>query len=172
MTGTPSTGLTLDVRDLLRTGKLGPVGLGLTRREVHDLLGPPDTWSNAPNMFARNATTWLYGPMELFFAADYVVGPGGEVRLYMMWCDYIPFLESRVRPGGSLTLLPWIFGGDDPVTLAQLEGGLAAESLSFERRPPAPPDRRYEELVLKSGVVLGVDDNGDGPELMCLQVRA
>ena len=95
--------LTLDIRDVLRSCRLGPVALGHTRREVHDLLGPPDRWSDAPHMFSRKASIWLYGPLELHFAAD----PAEDMRLHLIWCDYLPFLETRMNPQGSLRLEPW-----------------------------------------------------------------
>lgn len=76
------------LRDMLNTGRLGPLYPGMPLREVADILGPPKYWiwneeHSAPNY-------WGYGNFEL--SAEFGENP---------YCDWFQFDNAHMLRGDS-----------------------------------------------------------------------
>ena len=79
-----------------RTGRLGPVALGVARSAVRDALGPPDDgFADGP---VEQSAIWKYGDVEAYFG-----GPAPDAAVWLIHFDYF-----NVPTGGrSLDLDPW-----------------------------------------------------------------
>jgi hypothetical protein len=142
--------ITVSLLEWLRTGRFGPIHLGMSRTEVEDLLGPPEALGGTSSR-RRIPTLWKYGDVEMYF------GEKRQDGLYML------FLEGLSVPsrGQTLELDPWLLrsGMGVEVALRQLE----AEGLRVEQSiNPADPD--YVELRLASGVKLSFGIAGRAPK--------
>ena len=141
--------LTVSFLEWLRTGRFGPIHLGMSRTEVEGALGPPPV-TGGTSRRRRTPTLWKYGDVELHF------GQTREDPLDML------FLEGFSVPSGgqTLTLDPWTLRGG--MGLEEAIRQLQATALSFEQRTN-PADRDYLEVCLASGVKLGFGVGGEAP---------
>ena len=103
------------LKGFARTGRLGPLALGMSRAEVRDALGPPMSWLAGKRV--ERSPLWKYGDAELYFDA--------AEKLEVIHFDWF-----EVPTGGpTLELHPWVIRRGLP--LPQLEAALRAEGIDF-----------------------------------------
>jgi len=132
--------LTLSLLDFFRTGKLGPIHLGMARAAVLDILGRPDNWSVAVNDDGQPAI-FMYGDVEFYF--------DGSDTLTCLRADNFDVLSG----GDGLRLDSWL--PRRGMALHQVEEQLTLQGIGYQRtrRPSDPPDMMIIQLT--SGVELG-----------------
>lgn len=114
------------LKEFLRTGKYGPVGLGMSSEEVKALLGFPDVVGETTGKRKRPAIL-KYGDWEFHFAPRQETGD----RLVLIYMD-----DFGVPEGGSKVKLdPWIIEQGLPIGTAERE--FQAAQLKFKRVQPA-----------------------------------
>jgi hypothetical protein len=91
------------LRDLLLSGNLGGLRLGMTEPAAIAALGARPDRTLADPREGRRAT-WKCGSLEFFFSA---IGPS-PLRLVLIFTDDYHDLGRLIRRGGGLTLDPWI----------------------------------------------------------------
>jgi hypothetical protein len=140
---------TISLLEWLRTGRFGPIHLGMSRTEVEGALGPPEAMGGTSRR-RRTPTIWKYGDVEMYF------GQKREEPLYML------FLESfSARSGGqTFAIDPWSLRGG--MGLEEAIQQLEAAVLPFEQRHN-PADMDYVEVLLASGVKLSFGVDGQAP---------
>jgi hypothetical protein len=130
--------------EFAKTGQLGPLHAGMTRDELAQQLGLPETWS-APSR-REHASIWKYGDVEFHFQGH---------RVFLIFCDH----GSLTSGGATLRLDPWIIRvGMDR---SSFECELSRIGIEFDvREPPALADQR--RVVTRSGANFGfIDESGD-----------
>ena len=131
--------ITLDLRELLVTGKLAGIPAGATTREVEAALGVPDAIAEL-----GLATIWVYAGVEFTFV--------GEGALSGVFTDQLPLdgEDSRV------TLRAWFLGSEEGRTLAAATRALDAAGVGWERKER---DTRWSDPVPEgSRVAIGAWD--------------
>ena len=114
--------LDVSLLETARTGRVGPIRLGLDGDDVARLLGPPDAWGGLPSRYDRLGDeagraaaaargVWTYGDIELHFV---------EARLRMIFSDR--FGES-VDGCGAMRVDSWVVrrGASLEAVCAELE---------------------------------------------------
>lgn len=119
LAGPPAIAVSL--LDWLRTGRFGPLRLGMTRAQVGAILGPLDDHSGRAPM-GRLPSIWKYGDIEFHF------GDGGQ--LCAIHTD--TFLAAP-SGGRAIALDPWILRAR--VQRAKVEQALTDLGIPFERAP-------------------------------------
>jgi hypothetical protein len=137
----------VNLKDFLRTLKLGRIHLGQGARDVVAILGEPDCVGGASRKH-RWPPIWKYGDIELLF--DYRTR-----RINMV---VINFREQKHPSGGaSIQLDPWIIKGGlrlDELTRQLDKEGLdycEVESINFGTR----------ELLVNSAIMMIFSDDPD-----------
>lgn len=162
----PMKSNTIDISllEFIKTGRFGPVSLGMSRHDVFALFGKPDV------VGAGNLETRLckYGDIEFHFQAK-------TGLLYLIWSDHIPFPGERSR---RIRLDPWLFNGNRRPSKDAIGKGLTEHGVNFQYREiesetvPGltilPPDENEVlgylseepsgEFLLESGVAIGIGD--------------
>jgi hypothetical protein len=134
---------TTSLEEFARTGKLGPLALGMTRGQVVQLVGRPSDFS-AHHPEAR-ATVWRYGNAELHF--------NEEDRIWLFHFDDgfdVP------RGGSGLLFEPWVL--KEKMTREVLEQSLKSVGIGF-RTSADPHNPGCVKIVTSSGVyfLLGIE---------------
>lgn len=86
--------ITASIRELLKTGRLGPIVPGLDRRDIVHVLGEPEHNADSRSLL------WQYGDLELEFHRK---APEVLSGFNIHGFDSIP------RQFGPITLDPWFF---------------------------------------------------------------
>jgi hypothetical protein len=140
--------ITASLEEFARSGRLGPIALGLTRREVSETLGSPTNWLNGKPV--GQSAIWKYGDVEVYF--------DDEDRVHLIHFDWF-----KVPAGGpTLQLSPWVIRQGLP--LNELEGALRTAGIPFDTHP----DKSNPEcvtVVTSAGVSFLVQVDGDADEL-------
>jgi hypothetical protein len=127
------------LKDLIQTGRFGPVQLGMSREQIESSLGAPDELGGASRKY-RRASIWKYGDVELHFA------PGADNLLLIHLDDF------EVPSGGkSVNLDPWIIRRS--LTLSEAEEQLSQSGVRYEVRD-GESDEQAKCLVAGVGVKL------------------
>ncbi len=109
--------LDISIVEFCRTGRFGPVALGMSRHDVLALLGEPDV-AGAGNLETRLCK---YGDIEFHFQEK-------TGLLYLIWCDHIPFPGERSR---RVRLSSWLFKGRERPGKETVEKGLSEHGIAF-----------------------------------------
>lgn len=114
--------IAVSVLDFLRTGQFGPVHLGISRDQLQDHLGEPESWSfgssRHPTRTPARAAVWKYGDIEFHFNSDMLV---------LIFTDHIRILKG----GEAIDLNPWVLSRK--ATVKQVLGDLEAAQISCQR---------------------------------------
>lgn len=105
----------LDLDELLRTGRWGPVAPGMSRAEIELRLGVPESWeAGRGGAGSRLAERWRYGSFELVFGDDQ--------------CLRSIFAEEpdRLNGGARIVLRLGLLAAGRRLSLAAARQGLAA----------------------------------------------
>ena len=136
--------ITASVEHFARHGTLGPIGLGVTRAQIRELLGPPTSWSAEDP--AESASIWLYGDVEIFFESG-----DDDAKI---WLIHIHHWHNTKPWGGGLAIDPWVIR--ERMLLNDLESTLRQAAIPFDTRPkrlePWLRERRYERRRLVPGL--------------------
>jgi hypothetical protein len=108
-----------DLEEFARSGRLGPLSIGLHRNQVSDLLGPPTDWLNKQPV--DRSAIWKYGDLELYYDDVDCV--------YMIHFDWF---EVPVG-GAALQLSPWLLRRGLP--LEDLENALHSADIQYSTTP-------------------------------------
>ena len=79
--------------EFAKTGKIGPVHVNMSRKNVHLHLGTPSHWGSEEELW--KAEIWCFGDIEIYFAAELVE---------MIFSDN----EHHYKGGEQLRVEPWI----------------------------------------------------------------
>lgn len=90
----------INVLDFLRTGKFGPLALGMTREDVLDFLGPPDDYS-VPRRRRRTSDILKWGDFEFYFS-------GAQDCLTTIFMDTFTGPSGTPQGGSRLRLETWV----------------------------------------------------------------
>jgi hypothetical protein len=128
------------LKDLVITGRLGPIRLGTARTLIAEVLGEPDDYSLNSNSRQRKRlppAVWKYGDIELHFA-------DASDGLCLI------FMERFTIPSGGakLELDPWII--QHTLTIDILQHALEQKHIPVQRdrKPYDDPDM----LRLRAGI--------------------
>lgn len=143
----------IDVRmtEFLKTGRYGPVELGLSSERVGELLGPPDSAGGSSSRH-RRPILWKYGSVEFHFHPR----QGRDDRLVLIFMEFMENLE--VPNGGSHVRLDagFVRGG---LPLEDVEKEFRLADWTFRRtQPPHLPG--MTNLVVEGGASLLFDPEG------------
>lgn len=136
------------LKEFLRTGKYGPVGLGMSSEDVKAALGFPDVVGETRGKKPRPAL-FKYGDWEFHFAPR----QGQGDRLVLIFTD-----DFDVPSGGSKVKLdPWVIESGLPLEAAEKEFDRAG--LKYRRSQPAHlPGTTI--LAIEGGASLSFSDVG------------
>lgn len=145
----------LNLQELTRRGRLGPIVLGMQDDVVRQALGEPDDIGGISRKY-RRGNLWLFGDLELGF----------EPKLRQLLHLSINFAGGRLdRPTGgpAMELDPWVFHGGlspDAYTTALNGAGIA-----FQR---SHPDGSNGDIWVHTEAlaIFGPETNGDGEPLL------
>ena len=80
--------------EFVRTGRFGPIELGINRNELKEIIGDPDQWGLHASV--ELADIWKYGDIEFHF--------NKSSQLYMIFADNF----DVPRGNESFRIKPWI----------------------------------------------------------------
>jgi hypothetical protein len=147
---------TVNLKDFLRTLKLGRIHLGQHADDVVAILGEPDCVGGASRKH-RRPPIWKYGDVELLF--DY--------RTRQINMVVINFREQKHPSGAaSIQLDPWIIKGG--LTLDELIRRLGEEGIDYCEVEPINPGTK--QLLVNSAItmIFGADpDEWTGRPGLC-----
>src|SRR5689334_22030786 len=138
---------TVNLKDFLRTLKLGRIHLGQGESDVAGILGEPDCVGGASRKH-RWPPIWKYGDIELLF--DYRTR-----RINMV---VINFWEQKHPAGAaSIQLDPWIIKGG--LRIDELSRQLDKEGVDYCEVEPINPGTR--QLLVNSAITMIFSDDPD-----------
>jgi len=138
---------TVNLKDFLRTLKLGRIHLGQGASDVTAILGEPDFVGGASRK-NRWPSVWKYGDIELLF--DY--------RTRLINVVVINFREQKYPAGAaSIQLDPWIIKGG--LRLDELTRQLDEEGVDYSEVEPINPGTR--QLLVNSAITMIFSDDPD-----------
>jgi len=153
---TVSRPVSVSLKEFLRTGRLGPIALGMTASEVEALLGGQGTLAAEPSV-------WAYGSIELHFSRR---------RIFMIYADHLDPIEGDDR----LLVDSWVLR--EGVSRHDIEHRLNGEGLehSFHwRKAASESESDFEDLVTAGGVTLRFKLEDDGyygsPGLLSIHIE-
>jgi hypothetical protein len=132
----------VDILEFLRTGSFGPVGFGMSRAQLEELLGPADDVGIAFRK-DKHPTIFKYGDIEFYIDS-------AQDRLYAIHSDYFTILEGNAR------LQLEMHGIDSRTTFSQTKEILHRASIRFSEQVNA---FGISELVTEGNVTLGFGDD-------------
>lgn len=141
----------VSLRTFLETGEFGQIRLGMSRQQILDSLGHPDTWNK---MTPQEATIWKYGSIELYF-------PAKVDSIFMIFCDNL----NPLTGGENIDLQTWLLSPD--WTLTEAVATLQSEGLIFTQT--VEPITGAHLLRLASGVELSFE--GDPAHLTAFVLK-
>ncbi len=139
--------ITASLEDFARTGRLGPLSVGLNRDEVLKFLGAPTDF--LAGKLVDQSAIWKYGDVEVYFADDVV--------------SLVHFDRFEVPVGGpTLKIEPWVIRRGLP--LDKLEDALRRSSIEFSAACD-PSNPKCVKVVTSAGVAFVVQVDGEACEL-------
>lgn len=88
--------LMVSIEEFARTGRFGPIQLGVTRDTLRSIIGYPDCWSGSDANSLETASIWKFGDIEFYFdVCD---------RLYMVYADNFDVPSG----GNAFSIEPWV----------------------------------------------------------------
>lgn len=108
------------MREFLRSGKFGPVGLGDSVDSLRNIFGEPPIVGGTSRRH-RTPGIWKYGDIEFHLTSD-------AKRVCVIFCD--TFEQLHLGPVASLDR--WFFEGHPPVELVERE--LVSAGIGFQRQ--------------------------------------
>lgn len=129
--------VSVSMQEFLRTGELGPVRLGISRRQLRGHLGEPEDWGPTPRA-KHNAGIWKYGDIEFHFNGD---------TLWLIFADDV----EKLHGGRAIDLDPWVLNGE--VLVGQVLEELKEAHISCQRIPWMLDDAT-ERFLVGAGVKL------------------
>jgi len=139
----------VDVRlvDVLRTGRLGCLYVGLAREEVTELVGPPDTVGGMSQRHLK-PSIYRYGDLEVYF------GSGGTAPCCGLYLEFP--LETSIRLPPKLKVLEWQLTAGAPQS--RVAGYLNTHGLAYSlQRSPGLGETLY---LCRSAARLVFDEAG------------
>lgn len=134
------TMLRISLEEFLRTGRFGPVEVGMHELDVEKWLGVTE-WKGGETRKHRHPCIWKYGSIEFHF--DH------ETRC--VWLIFTDHFELPLVGGGHFELDPWILAGN--LTRADAEAELRAAGIAYQlRRYKGDPEA--DEIVTAGEVSL------------------
>ena len=129
----------VSLKELIESGRFGPVSLGMSREAVESFLGAPDDWSAGTRKYSR-ATILKYGDVEFHF--DPLNGG--------LWLIHLEEFESP-HAGGLAELDTWVIG--PALTVREMEECLSRSGIRYQVTDQADWDD-YKCMVAGAGAKL------------------
>lgn len=128
--------------EFLKTGQLGELHCGMSKDEVHELLGQPEDVS-----VQRNPQIWKYGSLELTFHRS------SEVKTPELGMIYLYFRSHATNLGGFREQVGW--WPTSKATLVEFRDFLDKSGIRADGGVTSEPS---QVLVLSSGVRVTFDE--------------
>ncbi len=141
----------IKLKDFALTGEFGPVKIGMTKKQVIDLLGEPE----ADQDFGTGYTGLLYCWYEFFFDTD--TGILDSIQNDHFQADYSNNEEMIVFKNDKIEIDTWFLRLNQDLTLSEVRRILNEQGISFA-------EEEYwgcDIIRFESGVYLDFD-NRDG----------
>ena len=132
----------VSLKELIESGRYGPLRLGVSREQVESFLGAPDDWSAGPCKFSQ-ATILKYGDVEFHF----------DPRDDSLWLIHLEQFEAP-SGGKSVSLDPWVIRPS--LTVSEMEECLSRSGIRYQVTDQADWDD-YKCMVAGAGVKLIFD---------------
>jgi len=129
----------VSLKELIESGRFGPLRLGMSKEQVESFLGAPDDWSVGSRKFSQ-ATILKYGDVEFHFDPH----AGG------LWLIHLEQFDAPSR-GKSVRLDPWVIRPS--LTLSEMEECLSRNGISYQVTDQADWED-YKCMVAGAGVKL------------------
>ena len=132
----------INLLQFFKTGDFGPAKLGMSRAEVENLLGKPDSYfsSDEDHDSGDYATAgiWEYGGVELCFATQ--DSPDASSHLLIEITFNPIFLAAPEK--WQTDIAPWVFGSYFGPTRRELKEALGQAAIPYteDKRPKSPPN--------------------------------
>src|SRR5260370_3159612 len=163
--GRTTMAISVLILEFFRTGAFGPLHLKMTRRQIEEIVGPPDDYGvrsakeggrhRKEEDHWKDSSVWFYGDharggnVELFFDDGHC--------LHAIHIDYL--FESIASGGKKIEIDPWIL--HPGLSLEDAQTALTQSQLSYHIRPDPFQEEGLNEgtvhLVLETGVLLYFD---------------
>jgi len=133
----------INLLQFFKTGDFGPVKLGMTRAEVENLLGEPDSYyspddaNNSDNY--TTAGIWEYGGVELYFATQ----DSTDVTSHLLIEITFNPIYLATPEKWQTDIRPWVFGSYFGPTRQELKRALMQAAIPYteDKRSKPVPDR-------------------------------
>lgn len=167
----------INLLHFFKTGQFGPVKLGMTRTEVENLLGEPDSYSRSDGAFDSgnysSADIWEYGGVELSFATQ----DSADVTAHLLIEITFDPIYLATPEKWQTDIVPWVFGSYFGPTRQELKEALMEAAIPYTeaKQPKQSPngDGRhtksnwlyaanneiYGTLHLQSGILVRYSDD-------------
>ena len=143
--------INVELLEFLRSGRFGPIALGMNRTQVEAALGKPQEWGGnwhdwSDEMKRRDRNRelsyteypiWVYDAMEFHFE--------GNQQLWLIYCDHLDWLTDH---GQLFNLNLWIFETSRKISREQFIQALTEEHLLYREKS----DQYVGTIILPSGV--------------------
>jgi hypothetical protein len=127
------------LKELIESGRFGPLRLGMSRAQVEGFLGAPDDWSAGSRKYSQ-ATILKYGDVEFLF----------DPRDGGLWLIHLEEFDGP--SGGKLVSLdPWVIRPS--LTLPEMEECLSRSGIRYQVTDQADWDD-YKCMVAGAGAKL------------------
>jgi hypothetical protein len=132
----------INLLQFFKTGDFGPVKLGMTRAEVENLLGKPDSYYTPDNADDSNnyatARIWEYGGVELCFATQ----DSTDVTSHLLMEITFNPIYLATPEKWQTDIAPWVFGSYFGPTRQELKQALGQAAIPYteDKRPKPMPN--------------------------------
>ncbi|MBB3166835.1 hypothetical protein [Simiduia aestuariiviva] len=135
----------LSIEEFVKTGKFGPVQIGMSKPEIIEFLGEADS----DNDMDQNGSILIYGWYELFI--------NSEDRLYSIQNDnYDPkYPETYIFQNSKFEIDPWILNNSTCQNIESISSKLKNSGIRFCL------EEYYGRIVIKadSGVIIDFEED-------------
>jgi hypothetical protein len=132
--------LRISLEDFLRTGRFGPVEVGMHELDVQKWLGVTEM-KGGESRKHRHPALWCYGSIEFHF----------DPETRCLWLIFTDHFATPLTGGDTFELDAWILSGN--LTRAEAEEHLRAAGIPYQLRPYAG-DKDAQEIVTAGEVSL------------------
>jgi hypothetical protein len=127
----------INLLQFFKTGDFGPVKLGMTRGEVGNLLGEPDSYYSPDEALDSDnwaaARIWEYGGVELCFATQ----DSTDVTSHLLMEITFNPIYLAAPEKWQTDIAPWVFGSYFGPTRQELKDALGQAAIPYteDKRP-------------------------------------
>ena len=121
----------INLLQFFKTGEFGPVKLGMTRAEVENLLGKPDSYYTIEEISDSDdytsAEIWEYGGVELYFATQ----DSTDITAHLLIEITFNPIYLAAPEKWQTDISPWVFGSYFGPTRQELKDALGQAAIPY-----------------------------------------